>query len=204
MPHQRDTQCPTISITLCLSSSVLSLHLPHREEFISNIHLNLSLLPSISPNFSLCPSCSKSIFMWGFCFLPISKDLKYYKSWGVEHENWGFKDLAGKIHESQSTGALRDIKLHKPCSNLRTQGGGRRKIWHLSLTLSRSLEQSIPRTTPKRFWEFSAAMSQGASLEAGDKLGSQGQRGVPNLCHHLHPSSLCRNFGVREPDIVSA
>lgn len=50
----------------------------------------------------------------------------------------------------------------------------------------------------------SPAMSQGASLEAGDKLGSQGQRCVPDLCHPLHPSSLCRNFGIREPDIVSA
>lgn len=66
----------------------------------------------------------------------------------MEHQNWGFNSLAGQNHESQSTGALRDIKLHKPCSNLRTRWGGRREIWHLLFTPSGSLEQSIPRTTP--------------------------------------------------------
>lgn len=114
----------------------------------------------------------------------------------------GFNSLAGKNHESRSTGALRDIKLHEPCSNPRIQWGGRREIRRLLFTPSGSLEQSIPKTTPTRI--CSPAMSQGASLEAGDKLGSQGQRGVPNLCHHLHPSSLRRSFAVREPDVVSS
>lgn len=63
--------------------------------------------------------------------------------------------------------------MHKPCGNLRTQWGGRREIWRLILTVRRSLEQSIPRTTPTRI--CSPAMSQGANPEAGDKLGSQGQ-----------------------------
>lgn len=142
--------------------------------FLPNTHLNLALLPSATLGFSQCPTRSSwpnSIFVWGFFFLPISKDLRYYKSWDVEHQNWGFNSLAGKNHESQSTGALRDIKLHKPCSNLRTQWGGRREIWRLILTLSRSLEQSIPRTTSTGI--CLPAMSQGASLEAGDKLGSQ-------------------------------
>lgn len=123
IPHQRGTPYLTISIISCLSIFVLSPHLPRREEFLPKIHLNLSLPPSTTPGFSLCPTRSlqpNSIFVWGFCFFSISKDLRYYKSWHVEHQNWGFNSLAGKNHESQSTGALRDIKLHKPCSKRRT------------------------------------------------------------------------------------
>lgn len=123
IPHQRGT----ISITSCLSIFVLSLHLPDREEFFPNLHVNLSLVPCTTPGCSLFPtrsSCGRKHFHVGFVLLSHFKRPEMLQELGCGTPKWGFGSLAGKNHESQSTGALRDMELPNPCRNLRTHGVG--------------------------------------------------------------------------------